>query len=287
MELLPWLITAFTVVTVFFLDKWENKYLKSLFDWVPAILLAYLIPALISASMGVNFAASSIHAYSKSFFIPLAIVAVMSSLSLIQLRSIGWKPLVIFVSGSFWIALFPVAIGYLFYESQLVQQLFMNQSYWKGLPPIVGSWIGGSTSQLVLKELVNCPEEIFLAILVFDNILVNIWTILMFQGIKRSGKLNSWLAITDLNMPEEISSQKGRLMSPLLLYRCPSPYRFPFPSMDSKLHFEDCTVILHRLNTEQFDKNMEFDLRVEIGKCLDFNCYGHSRLEVELQSISA
>ena len=216
MELLPWLITAFTVVTVFFLDKWENKYLKSLFDWVPAILLAYLIPALISASMGVNFAASSIHAYSKSFFIPLAIVAVMSSLSLTQLRSIGWKPLVIFVSGSFWIALFPVAIGYLFYESQLVQQLFMNQSYWKGLPPIVGSWIGGSTSQLVLKELVNCPEEIFLAILVFDNILVNIWTILMFQGIKRSGKLNSWLAITDLNMPEEISSQKGRLMSPLL-----------------------------------------------------------------------
>ena len=32
--------------------------------------------------------------------------------------------------------------------------------------PIVGSWIGGSTSQLVLKEVVDCSEELFVAILV-------------------------------------------------------------------------------------------------------------------------
>ena len=52
---------------------------------------------------------------------------------------------------------------------------------WKGLIPLVGSWIGGSTSQLVLKEYVGTSETLFLSVLILDNILVNIWTILMFN----------------------------------------------------------------------------------------------------------
>lgn len=216
MNLVPWLITAFTVTAVYLLDKWENRHLKSLFDWVPAILLAYLIPAIISALLGESYASDDIHQYSKSFFIPLAIVAVMSSLSFKQLRSIGWKPILVFVSGSFWIALFPVGIAYLFLDSHLVQEVWQVQEYWKGLPPVVGSWIGGSTSQLVLKEIVNCPENIFLTILVLDNILVNVWTILMFQGIKKSNTLNTWLRVTNETMPDELSTTEKQQMHPAL-----------------------------------------------------------------------
>ena len=104
----PWIISIFTVVSVYYLDKWENKHIRSLFDWVPAILLAYLIPAGISAFLRMDFSQADIHEYSKSFFIPLAIVAVMSSLSIGQLKSIGWKPILLFVTGSFWIAVFPI-----------------------------------------------------------------------------------------------------------------------------------------------------------------------------------
>lgn len=212
--MMPWLITAFTVITVFLLDKWENKYLKSVFDWLPVILLAYIIPAIISLCIGQSFADHEIHEYSKLYFIPLAIITVMSSLSINQLFSIGWKPIILFFSGSFWIALFPVAIVLLFEESHLVKEVLVNHEYWKGIPPIVGSWIGGSTSQLVLKELVECPENIFLSILILDNLLVNIWTILMFQGIKESYSFNRWLGISNLDMPEELHvSNKKRLNS--------------------------------------------------------------------------
>lgn len=218
MNLIPWFITVFTVVAVYFLDKWENRHVKSLFDWVPAILLAYLIPAILSALLGQTYAEHDIHQYSKSYFIPLAIVAVMSSLSFQQLQSIGWKPILVFVSGSCWIALFPVGVAYLFLDSHLVQEVWQGQDYWKGLPPIVGSWIGGSTSQLVLKEIVNCPENIFLTILVLDNILVNIWTILMFQGIKKSDQLNSWLRVTNKTMPDELASHQKEQMHPVLCF---------------------------------------------------------------------
>ena len=44
----PWIISGFTVIAVYYLDRWENRHIKSLFDWIPAILLAYIIPALIS-----------------------------------------------------------------------------------------------------------------------------------------------------------------------------------------------------------------------------------------------
>ncbi|MBX2874744.1 MAG: DUF819 family protein [Saprospiraceae bacterium] len=207
--MVPWLVAIFTVAVVYYLDRLENRYLKSVFDWVPAILLAYLIPALISSFLGKDFSAHSIHTYSKSYFIPLAIVAVMSSLSLQQLKAIGWKPIAVFVAGSCWIAIFPVALALLLLDGELVQSLFLDEAYWKGLPPIVGSWIGGSTSQLVLKELVECPENVFLTILVLDNILVNIWTILMFQGIKKSNQLNHFLRISELEMPAPIEGRSG------------------------------------------------------------------------------
>lgn len=215
MEFTPWFISLFTVIAVYFLDRWENKHIKSLFDWVPAILLAYIIPALISFLFNVDYSQAEIHNFSKEYFIPLAIIAVMSSLSLSQLKAIGWKPIVLFAGGSMFIAIFPVLLGLSFLTSDLVSQTLINQEYWKGIPPIVGSWIGGSTSQLVLKELVECPENVFLSVLVMDNILVNIWTILMFQTIKKSKYLNTKFKITDLLIPDDIRSEKGKKLPPI------------------------------------------------------------------------
>ena len=216
MEPIPWIITIFTVTTVYYLDRWENKYIKTVFDWVPAILLAYLIPACVSFFFDVDFSNDQIHSYSKDFFIPLAIISVMASLSFKQLKSVGFKPIVVFAAGSMFIALFPILFVSVFSSADWVNNTMVANEYWMGIPPIVGGWIGGSTSQLVLKELVKCPESIFLTILVMDNILVNIWTILMFQGIKGSAKLNSWFGITDKKMPEELNLTKDKTMSSLV-----------------------------------------------------------------------
>lgn len=210
----PWLISLFTVLAVYFLDRWENRHLQSLFDWVPAILLAYLIPALVSYALDADYSQADIHRFSRDLFIPLAIISVMASLSIGQLKAIGWKPILLFLSGSFFIALFPVLMLLGISESDLVSNTMLQGEYWKGIPPIVGSWIGGSTSQLVLKELVECPEHVFLSVLVMDNVLVNIWTILMFQAIKKSGYLNGLFRISDLTMPEDLRAEAKNPLSP-------------------------------------------------------------------------
>jgi uncharacterized membrane protein len=209
----PWIIAFCTVVAVYYLDRWENKHIKSLFDWVPAILLGYIIPALISYVLNLDYSQADIHNFSKNYFIPLAIIAVMSSLSLGQLKAIGLKPILVFVAGSLFIAVFPVLLGFSLLETDLVTEMLVEQEYWKGIPPIVGSWIGGSTSQLVLKELVECPENIFLSVLVMDTILVNIWTILMFQTIKKSKFLNKHFNIKDVAMPEDLRVENKKPMA--------------------------------------------------------------------------
>lgn len=192
------LITVLTVSVVYWLNKQDNPWIAKILNWFPAILFAYVIPAVITHSTGWDLSTVYLHTISRDWIIPFAILTVMSALSIPQLRIIGARPIILFVVGSFVIATLPPTLVFL---SQYVipngKELFIGQEYWKGLVPIVGGWIGGSTSQLVLKELVQCPEPLFLSLLVLDNILVNIWTILMFQLIKRSDQLNAFFKITE------------------------------------------------------------------------------------------
>lgn len=189
-------IVIFTVIVVKYLENQKASWLKKLLRWVPPILFAYILPALISFIIGVNFQNIIMHQWSKEIIIPIAIIAIMSSMSLKQLRIVGIKPIILFVSGSFVIAILPVAlIGMMIHFFPSEARSFMANDMWKGLIPLVGSWIGGSTSQLVLKEYVGTAENLFLSIIILDNILVNIWTVLMFQLIRQSGRLDQALHI--------------------------------------------------------------------------------------------
>ena len=186
-----------TVAFVLWIGRAQSRWIKVLLDWFPAILFAYVLPAAFTHLAGVDLSNVPLHDWSRTWIIPFAILTIMSALSFKQLRIVGIKPVLVFVSGSLVIATLPVLLVWL---SGLMDpesnELFLDQGYWKGLPPIVGGWIGGSTSQLVLKELAETPESLFLSILVLDNILVNIWTILMFQFIKQSERINRAWGIT-------------------------------------------------------------------------------------------
>jgi hypothetical protein len=144
---------------VFFIGNVKSRWVKVLLDWFPAILFAYVIPAAFTHTLGMDLSKVVLHDWSKKWIIPFAILTVMSALSFKQLKIVGIKPIIVFVSGSFVIATLPVALVLLFgWIDPQNKAIFLEQGYWKGLPPIVGSWIGGSTSQLLLKELAQTPH---------------------------------------------------------------------------------------------------------------------------------
>ncbi|WP_290506994.1 DUF819 family protein [Algoriphagus sp.] len=137
---------------------------------------------------------------------------------------VGWRPLVLFIGGSFFIAVLPVIlVGIVSSFSLQSNTLFIADGYWKGLVPIVGGWIGGSTSQLILKELAETPENLFLSVLVLDNILVNIWTILMFQFIKKGEELSLIFRIKDQlsdQLQSKTEEQSGKKIRPIVIVLC-------------------------------------------------------------------
>ncbi|MFT6893988.1 MAG: putative membrane protein, partial [Algoriphagus sp.] len=179
-------------------SKVKNRIIENILDWFPAILFAYVIPAGFTHLFGWDLSAVHLHFLSRNWIIPITLLAVMSALPLRQLAIVGVRPLVLFFVGSAIIATLPVILVLAFSGVDPVSSdLFVGQSYWKGLVPIVGGWIGGSTSQLILKELAQTPESLFLSVLVLDNILVNIWTILMFQFIKKGEALSTLFGISD------------------------------------------------------------------------------------------
>ncbi|MDG1275970.1 MAG: DUF819 family protein [Algoriphagus sp.] len=201
MENLDWIATAIVVLTVFFvlrISKLKNRIVEKILDWFPAILFAYVIPAGFTHLFGWDLSGVYLHSLSRNWIIPITLLAVMSALPLRQLAIVGVRPLVLFFIGSAIIATLPVILVLAFSGVDLQSSdLFVEQAYWKGLVPIVGGWIGGSTSQLILKELAETPESLFLSVLVLDNILVNIWTILMFQFIKKGEVLSRIFGISD------------------------------------------------------------------------------------------
>tara|TARA_B100001063_G_C16742740_1_gene545711 strand:- start:1020 stop:1898 length:879 start_codon:yes stop_codon:yes gene_type:complete len=112
-------------------------------------------------------------------------------MSLAQLKIVGLKPLLLFFIGSFTIAIIPALLFMLYFmgSEQMVD-------LWKGIIPIVGSWIGGSSSMLVLKEYVSVREDLFLSVLLLDNMIQNIVMIFLFQIIRKTDHFNQKFKVT-------------------------------------------------------------------------------------------
>lgn len=212
-------IVVLTVGSVLWLNQPKIIWVQQVLNWFPAILFAYVIPAAVTHTVNIDLSTVYLHSVSRNWIIPFAIVMVMSALSIPQLKIVGARPILLFVLGSFVIAsLPPVLVWTSGFIAPGSYELFIGQEFWRGFVPIVGGWIGGSTSQLVLKELVQCPESLFLSVIVLDNILVNIWTILMFQAIKRSDMLNKVFGINGSinNLQNAEGLERNKSMSSLL-----------------------------------------------------------------------
>ncbi|MEN2282086.1 DUF819 family protein [Algoriphagus sp. SE2] len=219
LDLIAFGIVLFTVVFVLRISKIKNRIIEKILDWFPAILFAYVIPAGFTHLFGWDLSSVYLHNLSRNWIIPVTILAVMSALPFRQLAIVGIRPLVLFFIGSAIIATLPIILVLLIsIVDPSSSDLFIGQGFWKGLVPIVGGWIGGSTSQLILKELAQTPESLFLSVLVLDNILVNIWTILMFQFIKKGEVLNVIFGIKDpIPDQSEVTLNKGgRKIFPLI-----------------------------------------------------------------------
>ena len=205
------LVFAFIPLCVYLILRVEaSSRLEKFTRWVPAILLAYVIPAMVNPVLLRISEDHLIHSLSKEYLLPLTVLCAMSSISLNDIKIVAGRPLIYFLLSSAIIAICPVVLLLVFsLIPDFHEFLIIDQGYTSTLP-VVGSWIGGSSSMLVLKELAETPETLFLSVLVLDNVIVNIWTLFLFQWIKKTPWLNQRFGRKEVVFDTKVSNERQK-----------------------------------------------------------------------------
>lgn len=205
------LVFTFIPLCVYLILRVEaSSRLEKFTRWVPAILLAYVIPAMVNPVLLRISEDHLIHSLSKEYLLPLTVLCAMSSISLNDIKIVAGRPLIYFLLCSAIIAICPVVLLLVFsLIPDFHEFLIIDQGYTSTLP-VVGSWIGGSSSMLVLKELAETPEPLFLSVLVLDNLIVNVWTLFLFQWIKKTPWLNQRLGREEVVFNPEVSNERQK-----------------------------------------------------------------------------
>ena len=229
------LVFAFIPLCVYLILKVEvSSRLEKFTRWVPAILLAYVIPAMVNPFLLRISEDHLIHSLSKEYLLPLTVLCAMSSISLNDIKIVAGRPLIYFLLSSAIIAVCPVVLLLAFsLIPDFHEFLIVDQGYTSTLP-VVGSWIGGSSSMLVLKELAETPETLFLSVLVLDNLIVNVWTLFLFQWIKKTPQLNQRFDREEVTFNTEVSNKKQKpnrfwsISTIILVVACFALFNFSF-----------------------------------------------------------
>lgn len=168
------------------------------FNWfykiMPALLMCYLLPALLSTFNIISPKTSSLWPIAKNYFLPASLILMTLSTDLKAVIKLGPKALIMFFTATIGIVLGgPIAI--------LITSTFSPETVggagfdavWRGLATLAGSWIGGGANQTAMLELYQFNVEKYGAMLAVDVVVANIWMAFILLGAGKSDKIDRWL----------------------------------------------------------------------------------------------
>ena len=189
---------------LFYSTESSHVFWRKLYGIVPPLLFCYLIPGFLNSYHIIDGETSGLYSFATKYLLPASLILLLSTANLKAILGLGNKALLIFFMGTLGIIVgAPISLFAVSLFSDSFKLAAQEAGYWKGLVTITGSWIGGSSSQLALKEIYGCSEELFVIILVIDALVANVWTALLFYGAGISQKIDSWLG-ADASLIEDV-----------------------------------------------------------------------------------
>ncbi|WP_080055986.1 DUF819 family protein [Spirosoma aerolatum] len=189
---------------IFQTSQSSHPFWQQLYSYIPSLLLCYIFPAAMNSLGIISGEQSSLYKVSTNYLLPAALVLLTSTADLRAIARLGQKALITFLSGTVGIiAGAPIAFALVMWLLPGFREQAIAHEYWKGLVTISGSWIGGSSSQLALKEIYGCSEELFAIILVVDAVVSTSWTACLIYGAAYRDKIDAWLH-ADTSSIEEV-----------------------------------------------------------------------------------
>ncbi|MEL6718420.1 MAG: DUF819 family protein [Bacteroidota bacterium] len=188
---------------IFWTSKSEHKFWKGFYKYVPVLLLAYFIPALLRWPLGLispewegangEAISSRLYFVASRYLLPACLILLCISIDIKGIINLGWRAIVMFLAASLGIILGgPVA---LLIVTNLFPDLlpFASDDLWRGFSTVAGSWIGGGANQTAMKEIFEVGNNLFGIMVIVDILVANIWLGFLLYGINISDKIDKRL----------------------------------------------------------------------------------------------
>lgn len=200
-------LLALSLGFIFYTYSIKTGFWKKFYSIIPAVLMCYLLPALLSSfgvvaeewhtidALGnVTKHSSRLYYMASRYLLPAALVLMTLSIDLKAIRNLGSKALIMFLTGSAGIIIGgPIAI--------LIVSIFSPESVggndfdaiWRGLSTIAGSWIGGGANQAAMYEIFKYSPEKYGGMVLVDIFVANVWMAIILLGVGKTEKIDKWL----------------------------------------------------------------------------------------------
>ena len=179
---------------VFYTSSQKEGFWKKFYSVVPALLMCYLIPAILNSLGLIDDETSQLYFVASRFLLPAALVLMTLSIDLKAIFNLGPKALIMFFAGTLGIilggplailivsAIYPEAIGGV-----------GPDAIWRGLSTIAGSWIGGGANQAAMLEIYEYNPDLYGGMVLVDIVVANIWMAALLMGIGKNNAIDRWL----------------------------------------------------------------------------------------------
>lgn len=199
-------ILLLLLAMVFYTSAQPSGFWKKFHVFLPALLLCYLLPSILSSlniigaewieadayGNGVK-AKSGIYQISSRYLLPASLILLTLSLDLKAVFKLGWKAVAMFLTGTIGVIIGgPIAI--------LIVSIFSPETVggesfdavWRGLATLAGSWIGGGANQTAMLEVYKYNQDKYGAMVLVDIVVANIWMAVLLFGISKKERIDRW-----------------------------------------------------------------------------------------------
>ncbi|PKA99409.1 putative membrane protein [Flavobacteriaceae bacterium MAR_2009_75] len=179
---------------IFYTSSITKGFWKKFYSIVPAVLMCYLLPAILASSGIISDESSNLYFVASRYLLPAALVLMTLSIDLKAISNLGSKALIMFLTGSVGIIIGgPIAI--------LIVSIFSPETVggndfdaiWRGLATIAGSWIGGGANQAAMLEIFRYNPEKYGGMVLVDIVVANVWMAVILLGVGKTKRIDKWL----------------------------------------------------------------------------------------------
>lgn len=179
---------------VFVTSSIKKGFWRNFYNWVPVVLMCYLLPAILTSIGIISDEHSGLYAMASKYLLPAALVLMTLSIDLKAIRNLGPKALIMFLTGSLGIVIGgPIAV---LVVSAVAPEIVGGSDFnavWRGLTTIAGSWIGGGANQAAMLEIFRFNPQRFGEMVLVDIVCANIWMAILLFGVGKASKIDNWL----------------------------------------------------------------------------------------------